>query len=363
MQHIPDRDRMNLGFDESMAGRPARAVSSPIFKLTASVGAGGENRPHDVQAAKRALAWAGQYPVDKAQSPTGLADLEGDPDFQRGVIRFQRGSNLRRDAMLMPGGETERALERTIRPLVEGHAASALRRAGGGTDDRERSGEESPRRRVAQQSRPGSRQGTAAGGAPKRTDVPTINDRNKRAEAIRKNRPARFDIEDDSRVTGEAPASYELHPVGRRAVEKYDSIIEEEARKRDVDPDLVRAIVYVENARGYYDVVKRNPDSIRPMNINHRLWKNLGGINSSNAKDPRINIRAGVELIKRISDRVDNPSPRVIASLWHFIGQEKTSEDKRGYQARVNYVYKNKLWRQKHIPVFGNVEREIEPSP
>lgn len=344
MQHIPDRDRMNRGFPDPMAGRPATPDSSPIFNLSASVGAGGENRVHDVQAAKRALAWAGLYPVDKAQSPTGRADLDGDPDFQRGVIRFQRESSLRRDALLMPGGETERALERTIRPLIESHEASASRPAEDGAVDRQRADQEPPHRRVADQS--GSRRSTVAGGAPKGTGVPTINDRHERRKAIRENLPARFDIEDDSKETGAVPRLNEFDKIGRDAIAKYNSIIEEEARKQGVDPDLVRAIVYVENARGWYDVVKRKPSSIRPMNINFRLWEGLGGIKPENARDPEINIRAGVELIKRIAERVDNPNPRVIASLWHFIGREKTSKDERQFAARVSYVYEHKIWEK-----------------
>jgi hypothetical protein len=348
MQHILDEKRSGRGLPGPITGRLADPISLPIFKLSASVGAGGENRSHDVQATKRALAWAGRYPVGKAQSPTGDADLDGNPDFQRAVIRFQRERNLRRDALLMPGGETERTLERTIRPLIESQEASALRQADAGADDRERADQEPPHGRVAEQPSPSPRQETTPGGARKRTGVPTINDRHERRKAIRENRPARFDIEDDSRETGALPRFGEFHAEGRDAIVKYDSIIEEEARKRGVDPDLVRAIVYVENARGWYDFVKRNPSSVRPMNINFRLWEGLGGIDPKNARDPRTNIRAGVELIKRIAERVDNPSPRVIASLWHFIGLEKTSKDKRRFAARVNYVYEHKIWEKEY---------------
>ena len=39
-------------------------------------------------------------------------------------------------------------------------------------------------------------------------------------------------------------------------------------------------------------------------------------------KNPEANIRAGVTLIKRIRDRLDDPSEAKIGSIWNFTGAE-----------------------------------------
>lgn len=47
---------------------------------------------------------------------------------------------------------------------------------------------------------------------------------------------------------------------------------------------------------------------IFPMNINPALWRDLG-FAGRDPGDPVVNIRAGVTLLKRIRDRLDDPVP------------------------------------------------------
>ena len=59
------------------------------------------------------------------------------------------------------------------------------------------------------------------------------------------------------------PAPWRIHALGVEAVKKYDAIIIREAKRKGVDPDLVRAIIYMENADG------------NPLNLN-RLVEEFG---------------------------------------------------------------------------------------
>lgn len=75
------------------------------------------------------------------------------------------------------------------------------------------------------------------------------------------------------------------------------------------------------------------------MNINPEIWGGLG-IDRRTAADYLTNIRAGVPLIKRISDRIENPTPEKIASIWNFTGRERVND----FGAYAGRVYIEKPW-------------------
>jgi len=102
------------------AGREDRRRRRPTLSLAGDVGGDARPRPQDVQAAKRALAWAGVYPAARAQSPTG----EADPALDSAIRMFQGRYNLKPDGLMRPDGPTARMLERAIRPAVEDHLKS-----------------------------------------------------------------------------------------------------------------------------------------------------------------------------------------------------------------------------------------------
>lgn len=54
-------------------------------------------------------------------------------------------------------------------------------------------------------------------------------------------------------------------------------------------------------------------------------------------------------MIRRISERIDDPMPANVASIWNFTGRELVSD----YGARVQDVYENRLWEFEHDPLFG----------
>lgn len=138
---------------------------------------------------------------------------------------------------------------------------------------------------------------------------------------------------------------HEWGGYGRDAVRTHDQdgLIDEEAARIGLDPDLIRAIMYQENARGWYDVLADlvgEPSSVLPMNIQPDLWRELG-IDQVGAHDPRTNIRAGAKLLRAIVDRVPDPTPAKIASIWNDGGRTRVSD----FGARVGRTYLAKPWR------------------
>jgi hypothetical protein len=99
------------------AARLKRGRSAPnTFGLFDTVGAGRRNRPSDVLAAKRSLAWAGAFPRAKTLD----ARLAGaiDDGLFGALRRFQQSTGLKIDGFMRPGGETETALDKLISPMV-----------------------------------------------------------------------------------------------------------------------------------------------------------------------------------------------------------------------------------------------------
>lgn len=69
--------------------------------------------------------------------------------------------------------------------------------------------------------------------------------------------------------------------LGLKAVRDYADIVENEAKRQGVDPDMVKAILYYENADGHKlgldvlaDTVGRSR-SQRPMSIRSDMWGGL----------------------------------------------------------------------------------------
>ena len=89
----------------------------PVFGLKGRVGRGRANHFADVKAAKGALAQAGYYPAVLAREADGRVDSR----MRSAILGFQSDRGLRVDGWMGPGGQTERELERTIRPKVLAH--------------------------------------------------------------------------------------------------------------------------------------------------------------------------------------------------------------------------------------------------
>ena len=158
-----------------------------------------------------------------------------------------------------------------------------------------------------------------------------------------------FNIKDNPKETGKAPKHREPER-GVKAVRDHDAVIEREARAQGVDPDLVRAIMYYENADGNLFGLGKGAEraemaeSLLPMNIKPKVWAGMGGVGEEEFKDPEKNIRAGVALIKGIRDRL-RPEDRTaakIGSIYNFTGRENVS--RRG--ARIGRIFDERSWEK-----------------
>ncbi|MBX9634548.1 MAG: hypothetical protein K2X44_06170, partial [Magnetospirillum sp.] len=153
-------------------------------------------------------------------------------------------------------------------------------------------------------------------------------------------------VKTNPKETGEAPP-WRIDQLGQNAIQKYGKLAEEEAKLQGVDPDLVKAIMYYENADGHKFGLNDVADklgisgSVMPMNINPKIWGGLG-IDRSDASDPQKNIRTAVTLIKRIQDRVDGPTPEKIGSLWNGIMLDQVNP--RG--ARIGRIARERPWEK-----------------
>ena len=204
------------------------------------------------------------------------------------IRAFQEKNGLATDEVMTPNGPTQlklnqalvrekqrATLNRNMRetrsdfaPLLGGTGLHRAERSGGGRvghADKERTGN----RATAVHAGPRT-DGTAGG-------VPVINLEKDRIANILANEPARFEIVENP----DADASDERYvrgEVGKTAVANYADLIVQEARRQGVDPDLIKAIVFAENARGHYFGLAKFAegfgiaDSIFPMNINPSVW-------------------------------------------------------------------------------------------
>jgi HK97 family phage portal protein len=170
-------------------------------------------------------------------------------------------------------------------------------------------------------------------------NVPVINLEDDRRKSIVENTPALFEVADNPKEDGRKPP-LEWHE--ENTVAENEKFIVKEAKTQGVDPNLVRAIVYMETTHGYYDKFFELFDansSILPMNVDVETWQGLG-YTREQLKDPEINIRAGVTILRGIIDRIEDPTVAKVASLYNFLGREKIN----GYGARVENIYKERLW-------------------
>ena len=177
---------------------------------------------------------------------------------------------------------------------------------------------------------------------------PTVNMEAGRIQAIIEDAPARFEIRDNPDANPDYGRRRAIHALGVIAVRFNAAVIEREAEAQGVDPDLVKAILYVERAQGYHDIPAEllgRSQSLHPMNIRPDPWAALTNPPADLA-DSETNIRTAVTLLRRIAERIDDPTPAKVASIWNFTGRELVND----FGARVQAVYDERTWAFKHDP-------------
>jgi hypothetical protein len=164
-----------------------------------------------------------------------------------------------------------------------------------------------------------------------------------RRESILRGTPGQIRVSDNP----EAEGGEALHEISWASeVSENDETIEEISATHGVDPDLVRAIMYMETSRGWYDGIASvvpflENETIRPMNVNAEYWKDLG-YTREELEDPRTNIEAGVRILRGIMDRMPNATPRQIATIYNYLPATSVSD----YGVRVEEILRQKLWEK-----------------
>jgi len=162
-----------------------------------------------------------------------------------------------------------------------------------------------------------------------------------RRQSILSQKEEMFEVDENEHADADAPW-YEFQLFS--PVSEHREDIEKAAEKYGVDPDLARAIMYMETTHGYYDApldLAGINKSIRPMNVNVDFWKGLG-ITREDLDEPGKNIDAGVRILSEIVDRVPDGSIRKIATLYNNLGAKSVSD----YGARVEQILKDRLWEK-----------------
>ena len=126
-------------------------------------------------------------------------------------------------------------------------------------------------------------------------------------------------------------------------VKRLDSFIVSSANKWGVDPDLARAIMYMETTHGYYDVILATVDknkSILPMNINQSYWGAMFGTRAS-LKDEKFNIDQGVRILSYLQKYTTGDyNISKIATLYNDLSATSVND----YGRRVLSIYRDKPW-------------------
>ncbi len=178
--------------------------------------------------------------------------------------------------------------------------------------------------------------GGTGSGAMGRDKAPVLQRSADRRRSILKDAPAVFEVEANPEANGSKPI-YELHEMNEVFEHAVDIL--KEASAQDVDHRLVMAIVYMETTHGYYDQLHPRPKTVLPMNVHVSYWSGFGW-SREDLQVPATNIRAGVTLLKRISERVKEPTVAKVATLYNNLSAEQVSD----YGARVQKIYEEEPW-------------------
>lgn len=107
-------------------------------------------------------------------------------------------------------------------------------------------------------------------------------------------------------------------------VRQYSPQIESAAAEFGISADLLKAVIYTERAKGWYDNYIPNPSTVGLGNINAKWEALIPGSDVDNIAD---NIRLSAALLAQISSRLDNPYPEDIYSLYNSLAHDKTYEN------------------------------------
>jgi soluble lytic murein transglycosylase-like protein len=169
---------------------------------------------------------------------------------------------------------------------------------------------------------------------------PVIQDIKGRRDSITANTPAIFEVDTDEHASPYPQPWYAVREL--EEVTANSAAIETSAYRHRLNPDLVRAIVWMESTHGWYDRLDPANKTIRPMNVHVERWKQLGASRKV-LRDPARNIEVGALVLAALQDRISEPTPEKIATLYNQLGATKVSP----YGKTVAYYMTHKPWLHK----------------
>ena len=170
-----------------------------------------------------------------------------------------------------------------------------------------------------------------------------------RIDALKSGKKIYINIADNPNASGKWTLDHS-HSLGEYYVNKYAPQIEKYAKQYNLNPDIVKSILYSE-ASDYHrfgmdhiaDLVGLS-SSVRPMNIQGKTWGNFQG-KQYDVNDPEQNIELSVRVLKSMYDAVPDKDISKIATLWNGTGLKEVND----YGARAKEYYKNKSWDTSRI--------------
>jgi hypothetical protein len=172
----------------------------------------------------------------------------------------------------------------------------------------------------------------------------------KRKDAIAAGEGGSFSVGPNPNANPNAPWYEHL---ARSNVRDYAQQIEQVAEEEGIDPNLIRAIMFVETTHGNYGGGGRIADalgiskSVLPMNINEQYWGDTFGARAELDK-PLYNIRGGARMLKNIIGNFQSLTPiEAIATLYNDSNATRVSD----YGARVKSVYNTRPWERETAPI------------
>jgi hypothetical protein len=170
--------------------------------------------------------------------------------------------------------------------------------------------------------------------------IPVLWGIKERRDSIMASTPAIFLVEDSQDIRAHPKPWYQICSL--EEVSANRTRIEEMATWYKLDPDFVKAIVYIESTHGWYDRIDPWNKTIRPMNVHDTLWHQLG-ITRSDLMSSNLNIAAGVHILAAIWERTKDPTVERVATLYNELGATKVNV----YGKTVAYYVLQKPWLRK----------------
>ena len=165
-----------------------------------------------------------------------------------------------------------------------------------------------------------------------------------RIKALVKGQPIVINIE-DTNIPEKSKAGEHNHNWGKAEVDKYGKLIEQYAKQYNLNPNIAKAILYIEASdyhKNGWDFLADRVNfstSVRPMNIQGETWGNFQG-QLYDVKNPEQNIELGVRVLKAIYDAVPNKNIAKIATLWNGTGLRNVND----YGKKAQEYYLNQSW-------------------